>query len=59
MRLEFLIRKTKMEIARGLSNYDSEDLLKIMGKSSDEIRKIYPYLNCEEAVHKDNLVIIK
>jgi len=52
-------KKNKKEIARGLSNYDSENLLKIMGKSSDEIKKLYPYINCEEAVHKDNLVIIK
>jgi glutamate 5-kinase len=52
-------KKNKKEIARGLSNYDCDDLEKILGKSSDEIKKQYPYLNCEEVVHKDNLVVIK
>lgn len=52
-------KKNKKEIARGLSNYDSDDLEKIIGKSSEQIKKQYPYINCEEVVHKDNLVVIK
>ncbi len=51
--------KHNIEIARGLSNYNWQDLSKIIGKSSAEIKKLYPNIVCEEVIHKDNLVIIK
>ncbi len=51
--------KQNMEVARGLSNYDSDVLVKIKGKSSSQIKQQHPNIVCEEAVHKDNLVIIK
>lgn len=51
--------KNKQEIARGLSNYNSNDLFKIIGLSSYEIKQNHPDIACEEVVHKDNLVLIE
>lgn len=51
--------KTKHEIARGLSNYNSGDLVKIIGHSSSEIKQSHPDIACEEVIHKDNLVLIE
>lgn len=53
------IEQQNIEIARGLSNYNSIDLLKIVGKSSTEIKQEFPNMLCEEVIHKDNLVVIK
>ena len=53
------IEQHNIEIARGLSNYSSSDLTKIIGKSSVQIKQEYPNMLCEEVIHKDNLVIIK
>lgn len=53
------IEQQNIEIARGLSNYNNIDLLKIIGKSSDEIKIEFPNMLCEEVIHKDNLVIIR
>ena len=53
------IEQNNIEVARGLSNYNSQDLSMIKGKSSSEIKKLYPNMVCEEVIHKDNLVVIK
>ena len=53
------VEQNNIEIARGLSNYSWQDLSKIIGKSSSDIKKLYPNIICEEVIHKDNLVIIK
>ena len=45
-----------IEIARGLSNYSSKDLKKIIGKKSEEIKSILGYMDKPEIIHKDNLV---
>ena len=49
--------KYRKKIAIGLSNYDNNDVLKIMGKKSNQIKKILGYEGREEFVHKDDLVI--
>jgi glutamate 5-kinase len=46
------------EVARGLSAYDSEDLARIAGKKSDEVRAILGFVY-DEAIHRDDLVILK
>ncbi|MBF2064662.1 MAG: glutamate 5-kinase [Calothrix sp. C42_A2020_038] len=46
------------EIARGLVNYSSQDLQKIRGRHSREIREILGYEGAETVVHRDNLVLI-
>lgn len=44
-------------LAKGLSNYPSDDLQKIIGKQSHELSAILLYTGCSEAVHRDNLVL--
>ena len=46
------------EIARGLVNYSSDEAKKIMGKPSNCIREILGYVDEEELIHPDNLVLI-
>lgn len=46
------------EIARGLSNYSSEDAIKIIGKASAEFAKILGYGGEDELIHRDNLVLV-
>jgi glutamate 5-kinase len=44
-------------IGRGLSNYASEDVHKICGKKTSEVRAIMQERAYDEVVHRDNLVI--
>jgi glutamate 5-kinase len=46
------------EIARGLVNYNSEDLQKICGCHSRDIAGILGYAGAETVIHRDNLVLI-
>jgi glutamate 5-kinase len=46
------------EIARGLANYDALETAKIMGKPSSQIESILGYVDEEELIHRDNLVLI-
>lgn len=46
------------EIARGLSNYGSADASKIVGQSSAQIEAILGYIDDEELIHRDNLVLV-
>ncbi|QHG15180.1 glutamate 5-kinase [Nostoc sp. ATCC 53789] len=46
------------EIARGLVNYNSNDLQKIRGCHSREIPTILGYAGVETVIHRDNLVLI-
>ncbi|MDR2192453.1 MAG: glutamate 5-kinase [Endomicrobium sp.] len=50
--------ESKKDFARGLVNFDSAEMQKIKGKKSKEIQKIIASAE-EEAVHRDNLVIIR
>ncbi|MGG6268615.1 glutamate 5-kinase [Leptolyngbya sp. AN03gr2] len=45
------------EIARGIVNYNSDELEKIRGRQSDEIPGILGYAGEETVVHRDNLVL--
>jgi glutamate 5-kinase len=45
-------------IARALVNYDSQDILKIMGRRTELIEKILGRKDFDEVVHRDNLVVI-
>ena len=45
------------EIARGLVNYDAEEVRKIMGKASTQIAHILGNAREPELIHRDNLVI--
>ncbi|MBO6556481.1 MAG: glutamate 5-kinase [Pseudomonadales bacterium] len=46
------------EIARGLINYGNEDVVRILGVSSDQIESVLGYLAEEELIHRDNLVLL-
>ncbi|MHC5731709.1 MAG: PUA domain-containing protein, partial [Nostoc sp.] len=45
------------EIARGLVNYNSDQLQKIRGFHSREIPTILGYSGAETVIHRDNLVL--
>lgn len=51
------INRQGHEIARGLINYSSSEVLKIKGRSSKEINDILGYTNGEFLIHCDNLVL--
>lgn len=46
-----------LEIARGLVNYNSEEITKLIGQSSDKIESILGYVDEEELIHRDNMII--
>ena len=47
------------EFARGLSSFSSQEIVKILGRHSNEIGKILGYISKSEVVHKDDMVKIK
>jgi glutamate 5-kinase len=46
------------EFARGLSNYSSADVTRILGLRTDQITEVLGAAPYEEVVHRDNLVVI-
>ena len=52
-----LFNKEGKEIARGLVNYSSPELQKILGRRSEDILGILGYAGSETVVHRDNLVV--
>ncbi len=46
------------EFARGLSSFSSDEITKIIGCHSNEIKKILGYISKSEVVHKDDMVKI-
>lgn len=46
------------EIARGLANYGSQDLRRIQGCKSKDIHKVLGHRDFDEAIHRDNLVVL-
>jgi len=50
--------QNEKEIARGISNYSSDDLMKIKGKKTSEINKIMEKNSCVEVIHRDNLAVL-
>jgi len=45
-------------IAKGLTNYSSSEVIKIKGRKTSEIEKILGYKYSDEAIHRDNLVLV-
>jgi glutamate 5-kinase len=45
------------EFAKGVTNYSSHELLRIMGRKTREIETILGYKYGDEVVHRDNLVV--
>lgn len=48
-----------LEIAKGLVNYPSSDLLRIKGLRTSEIEKVLGYKDYDEVIHRDNLVLLR
>ncbi len=46
------------EIARGLVNYNAQETLRIMGKPSSRIEELLGYVDEDELIHRDNLVLL-
>ncbi|MDA3792217.1 MAG: glutamate 5-kinase [Elusimicrobia bacterium] len=46
------------EIARGLTNYSSREVTEIAGVRSSEIKEKLGYMDYQEIIHRDNLVVI-
>jgi len=53
-----IVDNKRKEFARGLSSFSSEEINKIIGCHSNEIRKILGYISKSEVVHKDDMVKI-
>ncbi|MGW8161920.1 MAG: glutamate 5-kinase [Desulfobulbales bacterium] len=45
-------------IAAGLTNYSSEDIARIKGHNSREIKTILGFSDSDEVIHRDNLVLL-
>jgi len=46
------------EVARGLVNYNADEARKIIGKSSDRIEDLLGYVDEQELIHRDNLILL-
>jgi len=46
------------EIARGLINYSGDEVRRIKGKASTRIQEILGYIDDDELIHRDDLVIL-
>ena len=49
---------TGCEVARGLINYGAQETCKILGQPSHRIEAILGYVDEEELIHRDNLVLL-
>lgn len=47
-----------IEVARGLTNYGSGEIVKISGKPSHQFEELLGYLDESELIHRDNLVLL-
>ena len=51
-------KEDKIVFAKGLTNYSSEEIEKIKGRSTLEITKVLGYKLYDEVIHRDNMVIL-
>jgi len=47
-----------VEVARGLVNYDTEQALTLIGKTTRRIEALQGHLDDPELIHRDNLVLL-
>ncbi|MCG7929965.1 MAG: glutamate 5-kinase [Candidatus Thiodiazotropha lotti] len=50
--------KQGTEVARGLVNYDAQETMRMMGKPSSQIEEVLGYVDEDELIHRDNLVLL-
>ena len=53
-----IIDNNNIEIARALSSFDSQEINKIKGLQSNQIKNILGYASKSEIVHKNDMVIL-
>ncbi len=53
-----IVDENGVEFARGLANYSDKECRKIAGCRSEDIAKKIGYKNYDEAVHRDNIVLL-
>lgn len=46
------------QIARGLVNYNADEIRRLLGQPSNKIAEILGYINEDEIIHRDNLVLV-
>ena len=51
-----ILDKNLKEYARGLSSFNSEEIIKIQGQHSNKINEILGYVSKSEVIHKDDMV---
>ena len=54
-----ILDQTGKELARGLSNYPSSEIKKIMGLPSEQISEVLGHRPYECVIHRDNLVLLQ
>jgi len=47
------------QLAKGLVNYNSSDIRKIMGLKTSKIEQVLGYKDYDEIIHRDNMAVIK
>ncbi|NTV53601.1 MAG: glutamate 5-kinase [Candidatus Firestonebacteria bacterium] len=53
-----LLDESGREFARGLSNYSSDDVVKLCGVKTADIERVLGYKNSDEIIHRDDLVLL-
>ena len=51
--------KTGKDIARGLVDYDADEIFKILGRKTKDISKLLGYIRKAETIHRNNLVVFE
>ena len=52
------ISKEGKKVAKGLTNYSSQDIEQIKGRKTSEIEKVLGYKYSDEVIHRDNLTVV-
>ena len=53
-----VVNRERVEIARGLSNYSSNQIRRFRGCRSDRIAQILGQCPYDEVIHRDNLAVV-
>ena len=54
-----LVNAAGVEFARGLTEYTSDEIRRILGKKSSEIEAELGYKYTDEIIHRDDLVVLE
>ena len=53
------ISSSGQEVAKGLINYSSSEVSKVLGQPSDKMESLLGYVNESSVIHRNNLVVLK